>query len=147
MRYIWRKTSPLPDWPSNFTSWDIKVSHFAEWGLYASIFLMTITGVVIEVFGGYYINFFGWFHVDSISTFIHSGDASYEAAIVAARKKASIPMRHDVLVAVHVLGAYAVVTFVSVHVIHVIRHQVVMNDRLLNRMLPIQSKIENKDCQ
>jgi len=135
LRYIWRLTTPLPDWPKNFDSWDTKVSHFAEWGLYASIFLMTLSGTFIELAGGYYINFFGIFHLDAVSPFIHAGDASYEESIVAARKAISSPFIHDSLVAVHVTGAYAVIVFLTVHLTHVFRHQVMLKDKLLNRML------------
>ena len=134
-RYIWRLATPLPDWPKNFTSWDTKVSHFAEWGLYASIFFMTLTGVFIELNGGYYINFFGVFHLDAVSPYIHGGNALYEESIVAARKAAGNLTIHDVLVALHVIGAYAVIMFLTVHLTHVFRHQVMLKDKLLNRML------------
>ena len=136
LRYIWRLTTPLPDWPKNFTDWDTKISHFAEWGLYASIFVMTLSGTFIELIGGYYINFFGIFHLDAVSPFVHAGDASYDENIVKARKAVSSPFVHDLLVAVHVVGAYAVIVFLTVHLTHVFRHQVMLKDKLLNRMLP-----------
>ena len=135
-RYIWRWATPLPDWPKNFTEWDKKISHFSEWGLYTSIFLMTLTGIGIEMLGGYYINFFGIFHIDGVSPFFHGGDASYEESIVQARKAISNMFMHNILVAIHVLGAYGVIMFLTTHVTHVFHHQTVQKDRLLNRMLP-----------
>ena len=49
LRVLWRWRVKLPDWPENFTAWDKSVSHFAEYGLYGCIFLMTLSGIAIGV--------------------------------------------------------------------------------------------------
>ena len=74
-------------------------------------------------------------HLDAVSPYIHGGNASYAEAIVTARKAAGNLSIHDVLVALHVIGAYAVIMFLTVHLTHVFRHQVMLKDKLLNRML------------
>ena len=133
-RILWRRLGGLPDWHQGFTDWDKSVSHFAEYGLYGCIFAMTISGLLIELAGGYYVPFFGLLYLDNLAPFVHLGAVSYDDAILAARKAASLPSMHDLLVMVHVAGAYAVVMFLSVHVSHVIRHQRAMKDGLLDRM-------------
>ncbi|MEC7987977.1 MAG: cytochrome b/b6 domain-containing protein [Myxococcota bacterium] len=136
LRVIWRKTIPLPNWPAGFDTWDMKISHFAEWGLYSCIFLMTITGIVIEIFGGYYIPFFDLFYIDNIRPYIHAGAVEYAKEITDLRKSNGNALVHDVFVAIHVVGAYGVLVFLTAHLTHVFRHQAILKDRLLNRMLP-----------
>ena len=135
-RVAWRWFVKLPNWPDGFDDWDKSVSHFAEYGLYASIFLMTISGIAIEIAGGHYIPFLGLFYIDNLTPFIHLGAVSYADAVITARAAAKLPVLHDALVVVHVVGAYGVLIFFSVHITHVIRHQRHLKDRLLDRMLP-----------
>ena len=120
----------------NFQEWDIKVSHFAEWGLYACIFIMTISGLLIEFVGGHYVKFFGLFYIDNVSPYLHAGDVSYAKELVAARSANRSLLWHNIFVVVHIVGAYGVLVFLTAHLGHIYRHQVILKDRLLNRMLP-----------
>ena len=135
-RIAWRWYFGLPAWPLNFAEWDKKVSHFTEWGLYASLFVMTLSGILIEITGGYYIPFFGLFFIDNRAPYFHAGPVSQEESVVAAREALSIPVLADFFVGLHVVFAYVLVALVAVHVAHVVRHQVDMRDGLLYRMWP-----------
>ena len=134
-RLIWRWQVPLPHWPSTFNDWDKAVSHFAEYGLYCCIFLMTLSGIMIEMAGGHYVPFFDLFYIDNLTPFIHLGAVSYADTLVAARTAAKMPGLHDFLVVIHIIGAYGVVVFLSIHITHIVYHQRHLKDGLLNRML------------
>ena len=134
-RLLWRWRVKLPNWPTNFTDWDKSVSHIAEYGLDSCIFLMTLSGIAIEIAGGHYVPFFGLFYIDNLSPFVHACAVSYDDAIMVARGAAKMPTLHDSLVVVHILGAYGVLVFFTIHLTHIIRHQRVLKDGLLNRML------------
>lgn len=144
LRLAWRISTPLPAWPPKFGEWDKKVSHFAERGLYFSLFAMVASGLLIEFAGGFYIPFFELFYMDNVSPYIHSGSVSYTESVLAARKAASIPWLSDTFVATHVVLAYCVVGLFSIHVAHVLRHQFESRDGLLERMLPSQQKSTEK---
>ena len=143
-RLIWRRLVKLPDWPDHFSDWDKSVTHFAEYGLYVSIFLMTISGLVIELSGGHYIPFFGLFYVDNLSPYIHFGPVSYDGVVMAARAAKQIPVLSNSLVVVHIAGAYGVLVFFTSHIFHVIKHQQSDETKILGRMLP-QKKNKETD--
>ena len=143
-RLIWRRLVKLPDWPRHFSNWDKSVTHFAEYGLYTSIFLMTISGLVIELTGGHYIPFFGFFYVDGLSPYIHFRPVSYDEATMAARAATQLPALSNSFVVVHIAGAYGVLVFFTSHILHVIKHQQSDETKILGRMLP-QKKTEGPD--
>ena len=135
-RVLWRRYSPLPEWPTDFDDWDKSLTHFAEYGLYGCIFLMTFSGIAIEIAGGHYIPFFGVFYIDNLSPYIHLGAVSYADVVVAERAAAKLPVLHDSLVVVHIIVAYGVLVFFTTHMVHVFKHQRHKKTGLLKRMLP-----------
>ena len=139
-RLFWRLQIPLPNWPESFDDWDKSLSHFAEYGLYTCIFLMTLSGIFIEMAGGHYVPFFGLFYVDNLSPFIHLGAVDYSEVTMAARGAGKLPFLHDCLVVVHIIGAYGVLFFFSVHITHIFRHQRQVKDQILKRMMPNSKK-------
>lgn len=136
MRIIWRRMSPLPDWPANFGEWDKKVTHLGEYGLYGAMLLMSVSGMGIELFGGHYIPLFDFAHIDSRSPFWHMGAVSYAADDVAARQALAIPNLRDALIGLHVVAAFVTVAFLSIHLTHVMRHAFDKRNGILQRMLP-----------
>ena len=78
--------------------------------------------------------------MNNLAPFVHVGSVSYADAVVAARAAAKMPTLHDVLVVVHIIGAYGVLIFLSVHISHVFRHQRHLKNGLLKRMLPSRSR-------
>jgi cytochrome b561 len=138
-RLIWRLQVPLPNWPLSFDEWDKSLSHFAEYGLYTCIFFMSLSGVFIEIAGGHYIPFFDLFYIDNLSPIIHWGAVDYSDAVMASRGANKLTFLHDCLVVMHIIGAYGVLFFFSVHITHVFRHQRQIKDQLLERMMPRSS--------
>ena len=136
LRLIWRVVTTLPDWHPDFGAWDKRLSHFAERSLYGALFVMTASGIVLELTGGHYVPFFGLFYLDNVAPYLHGSAVAKDAAAIAAREAGSLPLVSQVLVAVHVVGAYAVVALVAVHLAHVLHHQLGPRDGLLARMVP-----------
>ena len=56
--------------------------------------------------------------------------------VVAERAAAKLPVLHDSLVVVHIIGAYGVLVFFTTHMVHVFKHQRHKKNGLLKRMLP-----------
>jgi cytochrome b561 len=135
-RLAWRKISPLPEWPSSFGDWDKSLTHFAEYGLYTCIFVMCLSGLLIELAGGHYIPFFGLFYLDNLAPYVHAGAFAHMPEDDAARAAGMVPVLRDVMVAVHVLGAFTVLICLSAHVTHVVRHRTATPGGILRRMLP-----------
>ena len=48
-RLLWRKMTPLPDWPGTMTDFDKKLFSYTEWGLYLIMFLMPLSGYVMTM--------------------------------------------------------------------------------------------------
>lgn len=136
LRLLWRRLSPLPDWPANFDAWDKRFSHVAEYGLYTVMFVMALSGIGIELVGGHYVPFFDLFHLDGRPWFLHLGAASHVAEIKAARNALTMPLLRDLLVGLHVLTAFATLALLAAHLTHIVRHQLGLRDGLLRRMLP-----------
>jgi len=62
LRLLWRKVTPLPDWPGTMTGFDKKLFSFTERGLYLIMFLMPLSGYVMtmaEEEGFKYFELFG----------------------------------------------------------------------------------------
>ena len=136
LRFAWRQYTPLPNWPSHFTDWDKSVSHFAEWGLYICMMAMSLSGILIEFWGGHYVPLFDLLYIDNQAPFIHLGAVVHTSEIDAARASAINPSLRDLFVVVHIIGAFAFIALLAVHLNHVIRHQKQLKSKILERMLP-----------
>jgi cytochrome b561 len=135
LRYLWRRLSPLPDWPVQFDAWDKHLTHVVERGLYLAMFGMSLSGIGVELAAGHYVPFFDLFHLDARAGILHAGAASQAVDIKAARAALMIPWLRDTLVGLHVLGAFATLVLLAAHLAHIIRHQVGLRNGLLLRML------------
>ena len=135
IRFLWRQYTPLPNWPSTFDEWDKSVSHFAEWGLYICMMLMSLSGILIEFWGGHYVPLFDMLYIDNQAPFVHLGAVLHTPQIDAARAAGINEMLRDLFVAVHVVGAFSFIALLSVHLGHVIRHQRQIKDDILKGML------------
>ena len=134
-RLAWRKYTPLPDWPEGFTEWDKSVSHFAEWGLYTCMIAMSISGILIEFWGGHYVPVFEWFYIDSLSPYLHLGAVVHTPELDQARAAGINTTLRDLFVVVHIIGAFTFIALLAVHISHIVRHQVHLKDEILKRML------------
>ena len=135
LRLVWRRMSPLPNWPATFDAWDKRISHVAEYGLYAAMIVMSLSGLGIEITGGHYVPFFDVVHVDARTPLVHLGPGSLAPDVEAARAASVMPLTRNLLVAVHVMGAFATVALLFIHLSHVLRHAFGVRDGLFRRMI------------
>lgn len=136
LRTGWRLWSPPPSPPERLDAWERRSSLWLERGLYGLLFTMALSGLAIELAGGYTVPFFGVFHLDGVSPWLHAGAVDHGAAAAAARKATVVPWMRDVMVALHVAGTFATVALISAHISHVLRHSVNQAKPLLDRMDP-----------
>jgi cytochrome b561 len=115
-RYIWRKTTPLPDWAPNLSAGEKRWLPRIETTLYCCMFLMPISGYVFVMAGGYGVNFFGQWNLPNYL-------GKHAAVSVIAE------WVHGITATVLVLALF---THWGLGIRHHLRHR----DRYLNRMLP-----------
>ena len=125
VRFIWRKTHPLPPWPETVTEFEKKSFHFFEMGLYALMFVMPISGYIFSLAGGHGFKFFGLFEVP---------DLLGKNALLA-----------DFGKYLHRITAFVIVGCVASHVSLILRHHYDSKDRFLNRIFILGSKKQASD--
>ncbi|MEB3221953.1 MAG: cytochrome b/b6 domain-containing protein [Candidatus Sericytochromatia bacterium] len=136
VRVGWRLWCPPPPPPDQLDAWDRLSSLWLERGLYALLFVMALSGLTIELTGGYTVPFLSLFHLDAVAPWLHAGPVVHGAAADAARKATTVPWLRDAMVALHVAGTFLTVALVASHVSHVARHSVGKAHPLLDRMDP-----------
>lgn len=52
VRLVWRQATPLPDWSERLTELDREVEHWVERVLYATLFVIPVTGIGLLFFTG-----------------------------------------------------------------------------------------------
>jgi len=115
-RLVSRKTGRLPDWAPTLSAAERTFIHRNEQVLYTAMFVLPIAGFLYVMAGGYGVRLFGMIDLpDPIGEW---------RALAAAAKW------------VHIVGGYVLVAAIAGHFGLVLRHQLVMGDRLLHRMLP-----------
>ena len=63
IRLIWRFMNETPAGPDNVPGWQRAISAIVHWGLYASVFLQLVAGMLVVGTGGRPVPFFGLFSV------------------------------------------------------------------------------------
>ncbi|MET0681549.1 MAG: cytochrome b/b6 domain-containing protein [Burkholderiales bacterium] len=115
-RYIWRKTTPLPDFAPNLSDGEKRALGWIEPTLYLCMFLMPISGFVFVMTGGYGVNFFGVWHLPNF--------LGKHAAI------------SKIAEWTHIVTAVVLFVTLLAHWTLGIRHQSRHRDRYFHRMLP-----------
>ncbi len=115
LRLLARKSGELPAWAPTLTMRERRFVHRAEQLLYTAMFVMPVSGFLYVMAGGYGVNLFG---VLDLANPI----GKHESLAVAAKWT-------------HILSSYALLLVLAGHVGLVLRHQVLLKDRLLHRML------------
>jgi cytochrome b561 len=115
LRLLARKSGELPAWAPTLTMHERRFVHRAEQLLYTAMFVMPVSGFLYVMAGGYGVNLFG---VLDLANPI----GKHESLAVAAKWT-------------HILSSYALLLVLAGHVGLVLRHQVLLKDRLLHRML------------
>jgi cytochrome b561 len=116
LRLLARRSGQLPDWAPTLSVRERKFVHRAEQLLYTAMLLMPISGFIYVMAGGYGVNLFG---VLDLANPI----GQHESLAIAAKWT-------------HIVSSYALLMAIAGHVGLVLRHQVILGDRLLYRMLP-----------
>ena len=115
-RLVARKSGTLPDWAPTLSELERRFIHRAEQVLYTAMFAMPVSGFLYVMAGGYGVLLFGAWELPN-----PVGSKPWLAA--AARWT-------------HVLAAFALLLALAGHIGLVLRHQLVLRDGLLTRMLP-----------
>jgi cytochrome b561 len=115
-RLIARKRGELPPWAPGLSEAERRFVHRAEQVLYAAMFVMPVSGYVYVMAGGYGVNLFG---------VVNLPNPIGQWPLLATAAKWT-----------HILASYALLLALAGHLGLVLRHQLVLKDGLLHRMLP-----------
>jgi cytochrome b561 len=115
-RFIWRKSTPLPDWAPNLSDAEKRWIGRIETTLYLCMFLMPASGFVFVMTGGYGVHFFGAWHLPNFL-----GENETVSAIADW---------------IHRIAAALLLVTLLAHWGLGIRHHRIHRDRYLHRMLP-----------
>ena len=118
-RLLARRSGQLPDWAPGLSAGERKFVHRAEQVLYAAMFVMPISGYLYVMAGGYGVNLFGVINLPNPI-------GAWQPLAVAAKWT-------------HIVSAYVLVLALAGHLGLVLRHQLILKDGLLRRMLPRRS--------
>jgi cytochrome b561 len=116
LRYVWRKTTALPDWAPHLSAGEKRAIHWIERTLYACMFLMPVSGFLFVMGGDYGVKFFGLWDLPNF---------------VGANATVALVSKWTHLITASLLAA-ALIAHWAVG----IRHQWIHRDRYLHRMLP-----------
>ena len=116
VRLLWRAFNRPPPFPPGMSAWERFSASTAHWLLYALILLMPLSGWVYTSAAG-----FGpeWFGLVDIPALVDQNE----------RLEKVFGELHEWL-------AVCIAALVSIHVLAALRHQFVLKDGLLNRMIP-----------
>jgi cytochrome b561 len=116
LRLLARRHGQLPDWAPTLSTGEHRFIHRAEQLLYGAMFVMPVSGYLYVMAGGYGVALFGI--VD-----LPNPIGSWNALATTAKWT-------------HIVSSYALLLALSGHIGLVLRHQFVLKDGLLQRMLP-----------
>lgn len=112
VRTLWRLTAGLPPWAPGLSPTERRVAHRVEQVLYASMFLIPLTGFVLVLISGE-----DW----------DMGRGEWEAPLEL--------IDDDVALAAHIATHVAFLGALAIHIGMVLKHQLIDRDGLLRRML------------
>jgi cytochrome b561 len=117
LRLLARRGGRLPDWAPTLSIRERHFIHRAEQVLYAAMFVMPVSGYLYVMAGGYGVKLFGiWDLPNPIG-------GGWDTLATAAKWT-------------HIGASYALLLTLAGHVGLVLRHQLLLKDGLLHRMLP-----------
>jgi cytochrome b561 len=118
---LWnRRQGELPPWAPTLGAGEQRFIHRAEQVLYTAMLLMPISGFVYVMAGGYGVHLFGTWHLRNP---IPPALQAWKPLALAAKW-------------VHIACGWALLLALAGHIGLVLRHQLVLKDGLLDRMLP-----------
>ena len=117
LRLLWRAFNRPPAFPSAMTVWERRAAATAHWLLYALILAMPLTGWMYSSAAGFGAEFFGLL---DIPDFVAQSERL-----------------EGIFGTIHEWLAKAILLVVTIHMLAALRHQFVLKDGLLGRMLPV----------
>lgn len=117
LRLLWRALNRPPPFPSSMSAWERSAASTAHWMLYVLILAMPLSGWLYTSAAGFGPEFFGLFDIPGL---------------VGPNERLE-----DLFGAVHEWLAIFIVALIAIHVLAALRHQFVLEDGLLRRMLPL----------
>lgn len=117
IRLLWRAFNRPPPFPSSMSAREKFAASTAHWLLYALILAMPLSGWIYTSAAGFGAEFFGLVEIPGLV------DQSERL--------------EEVFGKVHEWLSIGILVLVSMHVLAALRHQFVLKDGLLNRMLPL----------
>jgi cytochrome b561 len=124
LRLLARRHGELPPWAPGLSANERKFEHRAEQVLYAAMFVMPVSGYLYVMAGGYGVNLFGVVNLPNPI-------GRWEPLATAAKWT-------------HIASSYALLLALAGHLGLVLRHQLVLKDGLLYRMLPHRSRTDRR---
>lgn len=117
LRLLWRLMNRIPPFPAGMSGWERAAASTAHWLLYALILAMPLTGWMYSSAAGFGAEFFGLL---DIPDFVAQSERL-----------------ERVFGTIHEWLAKAILLVVAIHVLAALRHQFLLKDGLLRRMLPV----------
>jgi len=115
LRLMWRAASPAPPLPADMPSWQVKAASGVQWGLYAMLLVMAVSGYVRVRAGGFPVEMLDAINAPAL---VPRSDALAETAQ-----------------AIHSNARFVLVALILVHVGAALRHAVA-RDGVFGRIWP-----------
>jgi cytochrome b561 len=116
LRLLWRLTHPAPPLPQDIAPWQRKFATVTHWSLYALLFLIPLSGWVLNGTTGFPLTWFGLVPVPNLV-----------AADAALKPVATL---------VHEAFGKLLLALLALHVAGALHHHFVLRDAVLTRMVP-----------
>lgn len=116
LRLVNRRLGELPPWAPTLADWEKQFIHRAEQLMYLAMLVMPVSGFLYVMAGGYGVHLFGQWHLPNPI-------GVWPLLATGARL-------------VHQMAGIALAVAITGHVTLVLRHQLLLKDGLLRRMLP-----------
>lgn len=118
LRFVWRLLNPV-SLPANLATWELYLSRFTHWTLYALVLAMTLLGWAAANARGWNVKLFGLITLPALAP---NGSAwGHEAGDI-----------HNIVV-------YVLLGFIVLHVAAALYHYFIRRDRVMQRMLPVSN--------
>lgn len=111
----WRRVGIRPSMPSSMSPLELTLARYMHIALYAAMLIMPISGILMSLFGGYPVSFFGLFELPKFDN-----------------KNETLG---SLFYITHVWSSYAIIPLVAGHTTAALYHHYVKKDDVLKRML------------
>lgn len=112
---LWRNAGTRPAMPTNMTEREKSAAKYMHVALYVAMFIMPISGILMSIFAGYAVSFFGMFNLPMLFGKSEAlGNVFYQT---------------------HVWSSYAIIGLVSAHALAAFYHHFIKQDDVLKRMI------------